>query len=392
MQASRPVLRGLFAGAVATVASVMLGVPSAYAASWQIVASPNPTINDGFAGLTAISPTSIWAVGSATNQNSAGMLSGTLIADYNGSSWQAVPSPNPAGSRYNNLTGVSATSASDAWAVGMEYVSKGNAYPIVHPIIEHYNGSAWNLVPGAQPSQIGALNGVAALTPSNVWAVGDARNSAGVSGTQIQHYDGTSWTGVSTPVTGATLVSVTALSASDVWAVGYTATSGLVMHYDGTSWTVSVLPAPSGGTWQLSEVSADSPADVWAAGYVNGAGGAQHPIIEHFNGTSWSVTQAPDLSSSYPANWFNAVLAISPTNVWAIGQSSPLNQTNVALVEHFNGTSWTVQPAPGNGANSVLGFSGLVTTGSGTLWAAGSRLPNGVSGGAAWQTAIARYS
>jgi len=57
----------------------------------------------------------------------------------------------------------------------------------------------------------------------------------------------------------------------------------------------------------------------------------------------------------------------------------------VALVEHFNGTSWTVQPAPGNGANSALGSSGLVTAGSGTLWAAGSRLPSGVAAGtAAW--------
>ena len=392
MHVSRLALRGLVAGSAAMITSVMIGVPSAYAASWQIVASPNPTINDGFANLTAISPANLWAVGSATNQNSAGMLSATLIANYNGTSWQVVPSPNPAGSRYNNLTGVSATSASDVWSVGMEYVSKGVRYAIVHPIIEHYNGSAWSLIPAAQPSGIGSLNGVAALTPSNVWAVGSARNSAGVSGTDIQHYNGTSWTEASTPVTGATLASVTALSASNVWAVGYTATSGVAMHYDGTSWTVSTLPAPSGGTWQLSSVSADSPSDVWAAGYVKGANGAQHPIVEHFNGTSWSVTQAPDLGSSYPANWFNTVLAISPTNVWAIGQASPLNQTNVALVEHFDGTSWTVQPAPSNGANSALGFSGLVTTGSGTLWAAGSRLPNGVSGGAAWQTVTARYS
>src|SRR6516225_7341871 len=215
MHVLKPALRGLFAVAAAMITSVMIGVPSAYAASWQIVASPNPTINDGFADLTAISPANLWAVGSATNQNAAGMLSGTLIANYNGTSWQVVPSPNPAGSRYNNLSGVSATSASDVWTVGMEYVSKGRSYPIVHAIIEHYNGSTWNLVPAAQPSQIGSLNGVAALTPSNVWAVGSARNSAGVSGSDIQHYNGTSWTEASTPVTGATLASVTALSASD---------------------------------------------------------------------------------------------------------------------------------------------------------------------------------
>jgi len=37
----------------------------------------------------------------------------------------------------------------------------------------------------------------------------------------------------------------------------------------------------------------------------------QHAILEHYNGRSWSVTQAPDLSASYPINAFNAVLAIT---------------------------------------------------------------------------------
>lgn len=60
----------------------------------------------------------------------------------------------------------------------------------------------------------------------------------------------------------------------------------------------------------------------------------------------------------------------------------------VALVEHFDGTSWTVQPAPSLSGNALV-FSGLVTTGSGTLWAAGSRNPSGTS---VYQTLTARYS
>jgi hypothetical protein len=300
-----------------------------------------------------------------------------------------VPSPNPAGSRYNWLYGVSATSASDIWAVGMEYVSKGHVYPE----IVHYNGSAWSLVPSAQPTQNGALQSVAALTPANAWAVGNGRNPAGVSAPMVQHYDGTSWTEVPTPVTtAATLASVTAVSATDIWAVGHLSTAGLAMHYDGTSWTVSALPAPSGSAWQLSAVSADSASDVWATGYVTSADGSQHAIVEHFNGTSWSLTQAPDLGTSYVYNGFNTVLAISAANVWAIGQSSTGNQTSVPLVEHFDGATWTVQPAPSTGSNSDLSFDGLVTTGAGTLWAAGERLPNGVSGGAGFQTLTARYS
>jgi hypothetical protein len=372
--------------AVAIVLPAVAGVTPAYAASWQVVASPNPTGNDGFATMTAISPSDLWAVGSATSLSSS---SATLTERYNGTSWHVVPSPNPAGFRYDDLTGVSGTSASDVWSVGMEFVTAGHAYPI----IEHYNGSAWSLVPSAQPTQVGDLSAVAALTPTNVWAVGNGRTPAGVGAPMIQHYDGTAWTEVTTPVTtAATLNAVAAVSASDVWAVGSEASGGLAMHYDGTSWTATPLPAPVNGGWQLSAVSASSATNVWAAGYESSADGlSQHAIVEHYNGTRWSVTTAPDLSSRYPINIFNAVLAISPRNVWAIGQSATGNQNDpvVALVEHFNGTSWTVKPAPSLGGNHVLSFSGLVTSGSGTLWAAGSRNPTGSS---FWQTVAARFS
>jgi hypothetical protein len=380
--------------ASAIVLPVVAGVTPAYAASWQIVASPNPTGNDGFATMTAISPTDLWAVGSATSLSSS---SATLTERYNGTSWRVVPSPNPAGYRYDDLTGVSGTSASDVWSVGMEFVNSTHSFPI----IEHYSGSAWSLVPSAEPTQIGDLSAVAAVTPSDAWAVGDGRTAAGVNAPMIQHYNGTGWTEVSTPVTtAATLNAVAAVSASDVWAVGSQPVSGigrsgLAMHYDGTGWTVATLPppqVPANGEWELSAIDASSASNVWAAGFVSSADGlGQHAIVEHFHGTSWSVTQAPDLSSRYPIDGFNAVLAISPSNVWAIGQSATGNQNDpvLALVEHFDGTRWTVQPAPSLGGNHVLSFSGLVTTGAGTLWAAGSRNPTGSS---VWQTLTARYS
>ena len=374
---------------------VVAGVTPAYAASWQIVASPNPTGNDGLATLTAISPANLWAVGSATSLSSS---SATLTEHYNGTSWRVVPSPNPAGGRYDDLTGVSGTSASDIWSVGMEFVNSSHSFPI----IEHYNGTAWSLVSSAQPTQVGDLSAVAALTPANVWAVGNGHTPAGVNAPVVQHYDGTGWTEVPTPVTTpGLLTSVTAVSASNIWAVGSQPVptgigrSGLAMHYNGTSWTVSPLPAPKvpvNGEWELSAVSAGSAGDVWATGFVSNADGlVEHAIVEHFNGTRWSLTRAPDLGPNYPINTFNTVLALSPSNVWAIGQSATGNQTKpvVPLVEHFNGTRWTVQAAPSLSGNSILSFDGLVSTGSGRLWSVGSRNPAGTT---VWQTLTARYS
>jgi len=163
----------------------------------------------------------------------------------------------------------------------------------------------------------------------------------------VQHYNGTGWTEVPTPVTTAGLLSaVTAVSASNIWVVGSQPVPtgigrlGLAMHYNGTSWTASPLPAPTvpvNGEWELSAVSADSANDVWATGFVSNADG----LVEH------------------------------------------------AIVEHFNGTSWKVQPAPSLSGNSVLSFDGLVTTGSGRLWSVGSRNPAGTT---VWQTLTARYS
>jgi hypothetical protein len=288
--------------------------------------------------------------------------------------------------------GVSGSSASDVWSVGLDYVSKGRTFPL----IEHYNGSAWSLVPSAQPTQIGGLTDVAALSPTNAWAVGSGRAPGGP---LVEHYDGTSWAIVPTSLTnGGAPAAMTAVSANDIWAVGTqpgtagASPVGLAMHYDGTSWTQSALPAPNvpaGGLWELSGISAASGGNVWAVGYVSSADGlSQHAIVEHFNGTSWSLTQAPDLGANYPINTFNNVAAVSPTNVWAIGQSSPGNQTFATLVEHFNGTSWTVQPAPSMSGN-FLSFDGLVSAGPGQLWATGARVPNGLG---VFQTTTARYS
>jgi hypothetical protein len=50
----------------------------------------------------------------------------TLVEHWNGSAWKAQPSPNPGGSSNNNdLSGVAATSSTNAWAVGTYYPGTG---------------------------------------------------------------------------------------------------------------------------------------------------------------------------------------------------------------------------------------------------------------------------
>src|SRR5947209_19350297 len=93
--------------------------------------------------------------------------------------WRVVPSPNPATGKtiFNTLNGVAAVSANDVWAVGTEMNSTPN-----QAIVEHWNGTKWQLSKPAQAS-FAELNGVVALAADNVWAVG----------TLIEHWNGSTW-------------------------------------------------------------------------------------------------------------------------------------------------------------------------------------------------------
>lgn len=70
------------------------------------------------------------------------------------------------------MEAVTATSASNAWAVGL--FSGGAAD---QGILMHWNGTKWACVPSPDPGVAGSdLFGVSASSPGNVWAVGAFRN------------------------------------------------------------------------------------------------------------------------------------------------------------------------------------------------------------------------
>jgi len=102
--------------------------------------------------------------------------------------------------------------------------------------VEHWNGTSWNVVSSPNPSAyFNFLYAATAISPSDVWAVGGTFN------TLVEHWNGTSWNFVPSPSPGTydnKLYGVTAISSSDVWAVGtYSNNSGwdyrntLVEHY-----------------------------------------------------------------------------------------------------------------------------------------------------------------
>src|SRR5262249_5307276 len=80
------------------------------------------------------------------------------------------------------LDGVAATSARNAWAVG----DRGNG----KTLIMHWNGTTWKQVPSPSPASGSTLSGVAATSARNAWAVGVINSTAKV---LIVRWNGTTW-------------------------------------------------------------------------------------------------------------------------------------------------------------------------------------------------------
>jgi hypothetical protein len=78
-------------------------------------------------------------------------------------------------------------------------------------------------------------------------------------------------------------------------------------------------PEPANDQIYLNEVEAISANDVWAVGYYQSLAGENLPLIIHWDGTQWIEVATPDTGTS--PNFLNAVAAVSSTDVWAVGYS-----------------------------------------------------------------------
>ncbi len=332
--------------------------------SWSVVASPN--VGTGYnylSSVSAIAANDVWAVG--YYENVGRTIDQTLTEHWDGSSWSVVASPN-VGTSYNVLSGVSAISANDVWAAGGYHTVSG----IELTLTEHWDGSSWIIVysPNVGTSH-NYLSGVTAISVNDVWAVGGYFNSGStVDQTLTEHWDGSSWSVVSSPNVGTSnnvLSGVSAIAANDVWAVGRydnvgsTAEQTLTEHWDGSSWSVVSSPNVGTGNNVLSGVSAIVANDVWAVGYYFNSGSfADQTLTEHWDGSSWSVVSNPNVGTGY--NNLLSVSAISASNVWAAGSYFD-GGAYQPLTEHYSApgcatpTSASPTNTPGSPTNTPGG-------------------------------------
>ena len=291
-----------------------------------------------------------------------------------------VTSPNAAGAS-NALLGVSAVAANDIWAVG---------YSDSSTLIEHWNGIAWSIVPSPNVGTFSRLQAVAAVSANDVWAVGFYNNGGYPNRfTLIQHWNGTAWTVVSSPSdSGAnSLLRMVVISANDIWAVGYHGVNPdertMFLHWNGVAWSQAASPPNVGAEANLvTNVSAVSATDVWAVGYTcpaepTGTCVGGKVLTYHWNGTAWSNFDASSANIGGTGSTLpSGIAAVSANDIWAVGRFKDSASTTLrAFVMHWNGTSWTASARPQVGTLD----NRLNTVRAGVwndLWAVGQAGPN----------------
>ena len=352
--------------------------PTSPICSLKLYPAPDhANMSDLLTSVTVVAPQDAWAVGYSVSQQQVSVApESTLIEHWDGQSWQIVTSPNgqtgsatvPDNGVLNAVAGVS---QNDVWAVGSYKVRvEGVLDEHYNPLIEHWDGSAWQVVPAPMspasigpnsPSGNGKLNAITVVSTNDVWAAGEAMMSD--DNTQLpllEHWDGTQWSVVSSlPYTGsAVLHGLTEISAQNVWVAGgnYGPTShGILAHWDGSQWRSYTFP----DGFEFDHLSASAPDDIWATGVISNKQSLQ-PIVEHWDGQKWSAVPLPKLSIEF----LSGITTVAANNVWIAGTLRENGMNEQFLVLHWNGKTWQrvqVQVPHPNGSNNasavVIGYN-----------------------------------
>jgi len=329
---------------------------------WRVVDSPNPsTQSNELNAVAVISANDIWAVGTSADR--------ALTLHWNGKEWRVVPAP---GLRFDKIAAVA---TDDVWAIGIGSVA-------------HWDGTVWKEVSIPTPGgskEPPVLQGIAAVSTNDIWAVGYYQSYDGDQFlgelTLTLHWNGKEWRVIPSPnitsKVGSTmnaLLSVSAVSRNDVWAVGTSAGGPLAIHWNGKEWSLVPVPRTQDNDY-LSSVVATASNDVWAGGTSetssepNRFSRKVRSFIIHWDGAKWSLMPGIELGHG----GLGDIVVISKNDAWAVGWSSDHAGEARTVMMHWDGKQWTVVPSPNPG--EFLNFlRGIEAAPDGEVWAVGSAL------------------
>lgn len=374
--------------AALVVAIGALVAPGTASAAFDVVPSPNAySGNNVLNGVSASSPTDAWAVGSlcCSVRNSG---TGALLEHWDGQAWTAVLGPD---ARFVDevLNGIVAISPSDAWAVGRV---KQSGYSGGTPLVLHWDGSSWQAV--TPPIGVtGEMRAVSSDTAGGAWVVGDDGHGHPLA----LRCDVTACSQVTLPDTGAVgrLRGIAAVGPNDVWAVGDSGNRTLTMHWDGADWSVVPSPNPDRDVNILHAVAGTSGDDVWAVGHQDqdkantGVPPGTRTLAIHWDGTEWSPASTPNVADNDSLRGVAATSAAAVTAVGSFQDASgeiPIQRT---LGVQWGGSDWTTVATPNVGPNDNLLRAAAPIPGTSDVWAVGFHY---LTSGGPTQTLVLRQS
>jgi hypothetical protein len=259
---------------------------------------------------------------------------------------------------------------------GVSHPSEPN-YVASHPSEPNYvamlGGSTFK-VTSDDAYYVQRVHAATAVSPTDVWAVGEQQDRNGTFGTLIEHWNGSAWSVVHSPdpgKTGDTLFGVAADGPGDVWAVGQrsdeTSDAPLAEHWDGHHWAAVDLPTAD-VTGSLLQGVAVHGGQVWAVGNSDNTLDQARPFVEHLSHGTWSAQLLKGLGSG-----FSNVTGIAVTGKTAWLAGSALNTASgnqLTVVARNDGSGWqrVAAPNPGTGDRILGGISAA----GGHAWAVGA--------------------
>jgi hypothetical protein len=301
------------------VALALSGAQAAATPGWRVVSTyPQASYMQA---VSATSATNAWAVGGTGCCN-------LLVTHWNGKKWETIAVPGNIGGGFTNqVTGASVAAIAGGRAM-IFLASEDEELGTSWVVALEWRGRSWS----AEQAFADLPGGAIASGPDDVWGFDSGTPSA-------DHYNGTSWSQVSIPVIVA---QASGNAAAGDWVTGAVAAQpGRVelLHWSNGAWRNAVLPkiaVPNGDQMFPDAVDAATLADIWVTLSVGPSAGRgpMTAVLLHWNGKAWSKVAVPNGIS------LSSLASDGHGGAWMT------SDTAAPVMYHYSGGRWTHVPRP----------------------------------------------
>ena len=364
-------IRGIAAVVLAMALVAATALPAYAAPQWLIVPSPSPVAqpSGSLAGIACPTATVCFIVGGDS----------PMAERSNGSTWTLVALPKPAGTDVARLWGIACPTATSCFAVGFaQVISTGNE----KTLIEHWNGSSWAIQTSPNPAgETNLLRSISCPSPTSCFAIG-SNQSGSTQQAMIVHWNGTAWAvQPSVNPAGSTfkdLRGIACPSTTNCFAVGSLeagpSSTPFGEHWNGSAWSLATFVKPAGATLtMLNAVHCPTTTSCFTVGSAQ-TNSTVKTLIEHWNGTAWSITASPN-ASGVPSSALLGVTCPSATSCVAVGETNPtagIQGAGNTLAERMTGTTWTIVGSPNPATDKGSSLAAVACPAAAHCFAAGS--------------------